>query len=66
MALVVVRLAGHGAPVRQFEIALRGFERLDRGLFIDRQNYGAVWWSHIEADDFGGLAHEVGVVALAP
>lgn len=66
MPLIVVRLAGHGAPVRQFQIALRAFERLDRRLLVNRQNNGAVRRSHVEADDFGGLGHEVGIVALAP
>src|SRR5208337_67835 len=47
-------------------VALRAFERLDRRLFVDRQNDGAIWRSHVETDDLGGLGHEVGIVALAP
>jgi len=48
MPLVVVRLAGHGAPVRQFKVALRAFERLNRGLFVDRQNDGSIRRRHVE------------------
>src|SRR5664279_2812104 len=38
MPFVVVRLPRHGAPVRKFQVTLRAFERLDRGLF-SRSSY---------------------------
>jgi hypothetical protein len=34
MPLVIVRLARHGASVRQLQIALGTLQRLDRGLLI--------------------------------
>jgi len=66
MPFVVVRLPGHGAPVRKFQVTLRAFERLDRGLFVDRQYDGVLGRGHVEADDLGRLRHEVGIVAHAP
>src|SRR5664279_3260395 len=66
MPFVVVRLSRHGAPVRKFQVTLRAFERLDRGLFVDRQYDGVLGRGHVEADDLGRLGHEVGIVAHAP
>lgn len=61
-----MRLAGHGAPVRQLEIPLRAFERLDRRLFVDGEHDGVFGRCQVEPDDLGGLGRELGVVADAP
>ena len=37
---VIVRLTGDRSPIRKFEIALRALQRLDRRLFVDRENNG--------------------------
>jgi hypothetical protein len=66
MPLIIVRLAGHGAPVGQLQIALRTFERLDRWLFVDGENDGVFGRRHVEPDDLGCLGREFGVVAFAP
>ena len=47
---VVVALAGQGAPVGQFQIALRPLQRLDRWLLIDAQHNGPLGRSDVEPD----------------
>src|SRR5882762_8743317 len=64
--LVVVALAGQGAPVRQLQIALRTLQGLDRRLFIDTQNDSLGGRIDIKPDHIGGFRHERRVVALAP
>ena len=64
--LVVVALAGQGAPVRQLQIALRPLQGLDRRLFVDTENNRLGRWIDIEADHIGGFRYELGVIALAP
>src|SRR6476661_9509045 len=62
--LVVVALAGQGAPVRQLQIALRPLQGLDRRLFVDTENNRLGRWIDIEADHIGGFRRERGIVAL--
>ena len=50
---IIVRLASEGTPVRQFEIALRSLQSLDRRLFVDREHDRVLGRGHIEADDLG-------------
>src|SRR4051812_47843523 len=64
--LVVVALAGQGAPVRQLQITLRPLQGLDRRLFVDTENNRLGRWIDIEADHIGGFRYELGVIALAP
>ena len=64
--LVVVALAGQGAPVRQLQIALRTLQRLDRRLFVDTENNRLDGRIDIKPDHIGGFRHERRVVALAP
>ena len=66
MPLVVVALAGQGAPVRQLQITLRPLQGLDRRLFVDTENNRLGRWIDIEADHIGGFRYELGVIALAP
>ena len=66
VTFVVVRLAGHGAPVRQLQIALGAFERLNGRLFVDGEHNGVVGRRHVEPDDVRGLGGEFGIVALTP
>jgi len=63
---IIVRLTGDRPPVRQFEIALRTLQRLDRWLFIDGENDRVFGRRHIEPNDFGSFGDKIGVVALAP
>jgi hypothetical protein len=63
---IVVGLARHGAPARQFQVTLRPFERLDRRLFVDGQHDGVVRRRHVEPDDLGRLGNKVGIVAFTP
>ena len=66
MPLVVVALAGQGAPVRQLQIALRSLQRLDRRLFVDAKDNGLRGRIDIETDNVGGFGRKLGIVALAP
>ena len=64
--LVVVALAGQGAPVRQLQIALRPLQGLDRRLFVNTENNRLGRRIDIKPDHIGGFRHERRVVALAP
>ena len=66
MPFIIVRLASEGTPVRQFEIALRSLQSLDRRLFVDREHDRVLGRGHIEADDLGRFRHELRIVALTP
>lgn len=66
VALVIVALAGQCPPIRQLQIALRPFERLDRGLLVDTQDNRLGRRIDIEPDNIGGLGRERRIVALAP
>ena len=66
VTFVVVRLAGHGAPAGQLEIALRPLKGLDGRFFVDGEHDGVVGGSHVEPDDLGRLGREFGIVADAP
>src|SRR5215813_4683974 len=66
MPLVVVALAGQGAPIWQLQIALRTLQRLDRRLFVDTENNRLGGRIDIKPDHIGGFRHERRVVALAP
>ncbi len=64
--LVVVAVPCQGAPVRQLEVALGAFERLDRRFLVKAQDDRVVGRRHVEADDICGLGGKLGVRALAP
>src|SRR5262245_2131322 len=64
--LVVVALPGQSASVRQLQITLRPFQRLNRGFFIDTENNRLGGRINIKPDHIGGLRRELGIVALAP
>src|SRR5579862_3438573 len=63
---VVMALAGQGTSVRQFQIALRPFQRLDRRLFVDAQNDRLGRRVNVETDHVGRLGRELGIFALTP
>src|SRR5271166_4517518 len=66
VSLVVVRLAGERAAVRQLEIALGALQGLDRRLLVDGEHDRILGRRHVEANDLGRFGHKVGVIALAP
>ncbi len=66
MALVVMTEAPERASVGQLEIALRPLERLDAGLFVDRQNHGVVRRVEVEGDDVRRFGGKSGVGTDAP
>src|SRR6516162_290683 len=66
MPLVVMRVAGQRTAVGQLEIALRPFQRLDRGLLVHRQHQCTVGWIKVQPHDLGGFGGELRIVALAP
>ena len=43
------------AAVGQLEIALRPFQRLDRGLLVHRQHQCTVGWIKVQPHDLGGF-----------
>ena len=61
-----MREAGEGSAVRQLEVALSAFERLDRRLLVDREHYRVLRRVQVETDDIGGLGRELGVGRKAP
>src|SRR4051812_26196420 len=63
---VVVRPAADGAPVRQSQIALNAFERLDMWLLIDGDDQRALGRVEVEPNDLGRLGGKFGIVADAP
>ncbi len=65
MAFVVVRLAGHGATVRQLQIALRAFQHLNRWLFVHGEHDGVFRECQVKPDDLGGLGRKGRIVADA-
>ena len=66
MTLVVMRLAGHHAPIGQLEVALRAFKRLEGRVFVAGEHDGVVGRGHIERNTLGRLGREFGIVADAP
>ena len=66
MPFVVVAVPCQGASVRQFQIALRPFQGLDRRLLIDTENNRVFGRRHIKTDHIGGLCRKIRIVALAP
>src|ERR1700752_245433 len=55
-----------GAPVGQFQIALRPLQRLDRWLLIDAQHNGPLGRSDVEPDNLRRFGSKFRIVALAP
>src|SRR5450759_1499709 len=66
MPFVVVAVPCQGTSVRQFQIALRPFQGLDRWLLIDTENNRVFGRRHIKTDHIGGLCRKIRIVALAP
>jgi hypothetical protein len=66
MPLVVVAVPGQRPSVRQLQITLSTFERLDRRLLVDADDDRILGWCHIEADHISSLGGEIRIVALAP
>lgn len=64
--LVVVALPGQGASVRQLQVALRPFQRLDRRLLVGTQNDRLGRRIDVKADHIGGFRRKLRVIALAP
>jgi hypothetical protein len=64
--LVFVRLAVERAAVGQLEVALRPFQRPDRGRLIDREHDRVVGRREVQADDVGGFGDQLGVAREAP
>src|SRR6201998_2460633 len=66
MPLVIVAVAGQGAAIGQFQIALRSLQSLDRGLLVYAQHNSLRGRGDGEANNIGGLGRKVRVGALAP
>src|SRR5579864_8896521 len=66
MALVIMRPAAQGTPVRQLEITLGAFQCLNVRLLIDRDDQRALGRVEIKPDDLGRLRGKLGVLADAP
>ena len=66
VALVVVRPAAEGAAVRQLEITLGAFERLDVRLLVDSNDQRTLRRVEIEPDNLGRLGGKLGILADAP
>ena len=66
MAFVVVAVARQRPTVRQLQVALIAFKRLDRRLFIDAENDSVLRWRHIKTDHIGSLRGEIWIGAFAP
>src|ERR1700719_31381 len=64
-ALVVVRPAAEGAAVRQLEITLGAFERLDVRLLVDSNDQRTLRRVEIEPDNLGRLGGKLGILADA-
>jgi hypothetical protein len=50
VTLVIVAVAGQRAAARQLQIPLCAFQRLDRGLLVDADDYRVLRRRQIEAD----------------
>lgn len=66
VADVIVRPSGQRPAVRQLEVAIGIFERLDVRLLVDRHHQRAVRRVEIKPDDLGRLGGKGRVLALAP
>lgn len=57
------RATGDRSPIRKFEIASCTLQGLDRRHFVDGEKHGLLRGRHVEADDFGRFADEIGTGA---